>query len=195
MEKANTMARHLQINYRPSHIDDSLGLSFAMGYDPPRDILDKYGNLYIYYQAEPSSQQIKSKDIITACGKAFYQKSDNPIGFRLKMSLRALNEIISRHQGNYSIAVLAINQSTVLFASTKSVKVILARGGKAKVISSGSKETLSEITEGKINPGDKILVTGSVLSDSLGEKALKNLASLENPQDIKPMLQKILKLP
>jgi len=195
MEEAKTMARHLQINYRPSHKDKSLGLCFAMGYYPPAAALEKYGNLYIYFQSEPSSQQIKSQEIITACGKAFYQKSDNPISFRLKMALRALNEIVSKHQGNYSIAVMAIHQNTLLFAHTKSTKIVLARDGKSKVISSGANNTLSEITEGKINASDRILITGSILSDSLGDKALKNLATLKSTQDIKAMLQKILKLP
>lgn len=195
MDEISLMARHLQINYRPTHLDQNLPVPFSMSFDPPADIAKKYGSLYLYFEAEPGSQIVKPATIVSACGKAFYQKSDHPIGFKLKTALRALNELTSTLVGSYYIGIIAVHNQKVLLANTKDIRILLARSNKARLISTSGKDSFSEITEGRLSPGDRLIMTGPTLAGSLGDKNLIDLACLKDMSDIEPMLKRSLKLP
>lgn len=194
MDEVNTRVEHLQINHKPSHVDDKLSTSFAMGFTPPSQVLKKFGNLYLYFEADPGSDAIKTSTIINACGRAYYQNTQGSIEARLKMALRALNEVIKAHKGRYSMGVIAIYNGTALFSNTEGVEILLARGSNTNIISSISGKGFQEIKEGALNQDDRIVMLGSMISKSLGHKALDGLITL-NSRDIDPMLKKTLKIP
>ena len=75
------------------------------------------------------------------------------------------------------------------------IKIFLARSNKASLISTSGKDSFNEITEGRINPGDRLLMTGPTLAGSLGDKNIGNLACLKELSDIEPMLKRSIKLP
>lgn len=194
MDELNTKVEHLQINHKPSRVDNKLSTSFTMGFTPPSQVLKKFGNLYLYFEADPGSDTIKTSTIINACGRAYYQNTQGSIEARLKMALRALNEVIKAHKGRYSMGVIAIYNGTALFSNTEGVEILLARGSNTNIISSISGKGFQEINEGGLNQDDRIVMLGSMLSKSLGHKALDGLITL-NSRDIDPMLKKTLKIP
>lgn len=189
--------RHIQINHIPKHPRRNLSETFAVGFEPPKELSNEYGNLYICYESSPDSSRLNPNNIIQRCGKAFYESGlETEFEKRFRLCLRALNELIIEAKTTCNISIIATQNGNLLFSNVGTCLMLHVRRGNATDLSAKTHtDRFTEIGQGKLISGDKLLLASKVIAHSLTIKEITKLLTDYPLDDISGLLDGKLTLP
>lgn len=169
--------RHIQINNVPKHPGRNSPETFAVGFEPPEELGSEYGNLYVCYESHPNDRRLNPDNIIQGCGKAFYESGlQTDFEKRFRMCLRALNELIIEAKTSCNISIMASQNGNLLFSNVGSGLMRHIRQGSSTDLTAKTEtERFTEIGQGKIVSGDKLILASQVVAHGLTTKEISKL--------------------
>lgn len=189
--------RHIQHNYQPKHPGRNSSETFALGFEPPEELGSEYGDLYICFESHPDDKRLNPDNIIQGCGKAFYESGlETEFEKRFKLCLRALNELIVEAKTSCNISLVAVQHGNLIFSNVGSGLMRLVRYGSSTNLASDKRhERFSEIGQGKLSAGDKIILASQAITSSFTPKEISKTLTDYPLEDIESLIVAKLEVP
>lgn len=183
--------RHIQINHAPKHPGRNSSETFAVGFEPPKELGSEYGDLYICYESKPDDRRLNPDNIIQGCGKAFYESGlETEFEKRFRLCLRALNELIIEAKTTCNISIVAAQNGNLLFSNVGTSLMRHVRHGSSTDLSAKTEtDRFTEIGQGKLVSGDKLILASQVVAHSLTAKEITKLLTDYPLDDITGLLE------
>ena len=164
----------------------------AFDFNPPSEAMKKHGELMLFVEIKSLPSRIHIKQLINTAGRAFYKNSANSLENRFKMSLRALNELLSSADNDFDIAVAALNNDSLLLSTVGNPSaVIFNQSGQIKVLQNPTTNQFIEIEESALKPGSGLILANNSARGKLQSAELNKLLHLSK-QEATDMLERLV---